>query len=237
MKVDQTLPIATIAADIPGARSVFESLGIDYACGGARSLADAAHEEGVDPELLVASLRRLAPAGKTDSWNERPLTDLIHHLTNEHHRFIREEMAVIALRMFDLCAPPARPAADLQSLRTALARLSDILIPHMHQEEDNVFRAIELLEAEWQSNEPPLDGELRTRIGHVVCDHGTIAAQLRTIRGLRLTLEESNELQPRCRTILDSVARLEAHLHEYMFLENCILFPRAVALQQQMTAA
>ncbi len=237
MKVDETLSIGKIADEIPGARQVFETLGIDYACGGTRSLSDAAHEEGLDPELLVASVRRLAQSDKTQSWHDRPLTELVRHLTNEHHRFVRDELAVISFGMFDLCAPPATPSADLQSLRAAIARLSDILLPHMHEEEDNLFGPIEALELSWGTNEQPIDSDLRTRIRQIVSEHGTIAAQLRTIRELRLRLEASNELQPRCRTTLESVARLEAHLHEYMFLENCILLPRAVALQEQMTAA
>jgi iron-sulfur cluster repair protein YtfE (RIC family) len=57
------------------------------------------------------------------------------------------------------------------------------------------------------------------------------------VRKCHLRLESGNDLPPRCRTVLEAIGRLEAHLHEYMFLENCILFPRAVALQEQMTAA
>ncbi len=238
MKVDESTSIAKIADEIPGARQVFETLGIDYACGGDLSLADAAYAEGLDPEVLVAGVRRLAaPSGETHSWNDRPLADLIRHLTDEHHRFVRDELAAISFGLFDLCAPPATPDADLQSLRAAIVRLSDVLLPHMHEEEDNLFHPIEALERSWQSSERPVDGELRTRIRQVVTEHGTIAVQLRSIRELRLRLEAENELNARVRSILESVARLEAHLHEYMFLENCILFPRAVALQEQMTAA
>lgn len=233
MRIDATLPISTIAAETPRAREVFETFGIDYACEGERSLADVARGEGLDPELLVARLRRVAQEDKTQSWNELPLADLVRHLTNQHHRFVREELALISFQLFELCAAPARPAADLQSLRSAVIRMSDILLPHLREEEDNVFRVIEALEASWHTGEAPIDGELRARIGHMVTEHGTISAQLRTIRELRTRLEAGNETPQAPRVFLQSVAKLEAHLHEYMFLENCILFPRAVALQDQ----
>ena len=46
MKIEAPLPIARLAADL--------------ACAGDRSLHDAAHATGVDPMIVVASLRRLA---------------------------------------------------------------------------------------------------------------------------------------------------------------------------------
>lgn len=236
MKIDATLPIAKIAAEVPGAMAVFESLGIDYSCAGERSLADAAYAEGLDPETLIRSLRGLRAVQRAESWNDRSPTDLVRHLVAEHHRFVRDELAAIALRLADVCSTPGGAHPDLQSLRAAFAKLSDVIIPHLRDEEENVFRAIEAIENAWQLNQPPpvIEGDLHAGILRIVGEHGTIAAQLQTIRELRLRLDASNDLSPRCRPILDGLENLEAHLHEYMFLENCILFPRAVVLQEQM---
>ena len=238
MRIDANLPLATIAAEFPSTRNIFETFGIDYACGGSRSLIDAAHEHGIDLELLVASIGRIASGQATTlPWHEKPLRDLVHHLNEEHHRFVRDELAVISFRMFDLCAPPARPIEDLQSLRAALARLSETLIRHLHTEEDEVFPTIDALEASWQAKRSAINEGLRLQIRNIVTEHGAISAQLRTVRELRLRIEASNEMPANCHGFLESIAKLEAHLHEYMFLENCILFPRAVALQEQITAA
>ena len=69
MKIDGNLPIAKLAADLPGAMAIFEALGLDYACAGDRSLDDAAHAEGIAPEVVLANLRRLKSAEHTASWN------------------------------------------------------------------------------------------------------------------------------------------------------------------------
>ncbi len=221
---------------MPAARTLFESLGIDYSCSGQRSLGDAAHAEGLDPEVVIAGLKRITP-DHAEQWQDRPLRDLTQHLVEEYHHFVRDEMMSLALWLSDLCAPPAKPAADLQSLRAAFTRLSEKILPHLHEEEI-VFGHIEALENAWQSGEPPHgDGDLREHIQHLMADHATIAAQLRSIRALRLRLMNGNEMPVRSKRAIDAVAGLEAHLHEYMFLENCILFPRAIALEQQMVAA
>src|SRR5512142_415188 len=117
MKISESEAIVNIAAEMPAARALFETLGIDYCCSGPRSIADAAHEEGLDPEIVMAGLRRIA-GEKTETWNEKPLRDLIEHLIHEHHHFVRDEMMSLALWLSDLCGPPEKPSPDLQSLRS-----------------------------------------------------------------------------------------------------------------------
>jgi regulator of cell morphogenesis and NO signaling len=239
MKIDGNRPITTFAADLPGAIAIFESLGLDYACAGDRSLDDAAHAEGIAPEVVIASLRRLKAVEHAATWNDRPLEDLTRHLTDQHHRFLREELATTAFELADLCNSPVLPPPDLVSLRAVFSRLSEIVLPHIHREEENVFPVILALESAWQSDKPhaATRGDLSAELPQLAGEHGAISAQLRTMRELRLRLEQSNELPPRCSAILDAIATLEAHLHEYMFLENCVLFPRASALEAQWTTA
>ena len=230
MKITGNVPIATLAAELPGAIGVFETLGIDYACAGDRTLGDAAHAEGIDPEVIISGLRRLHSAKQGEAWSERPLADLTEYLLNEHHRFVREELAVIAVHLAEVCTPDAPP--ELASLRSAFTRMSDIVLPHLHREETHVFPTVEALESEWQTDEPfEGDLELPVTIRKLTVEHGAITAQLRTMRDLRLRLDEMSELPSRARPILESLAKLEGHLHEYMFLENSVLFPRALAME------
>ena len=235
MKIEGNLPIAKFAAELPGAISIFELLGLDYACAGDRSLEDAAHAEGIAPEIVIAGLRRLKTREQTESWNDRPLSDLTGHLSEQHHRFVRDELARIAVALAGICSAPAAVPSYLISLRAAFTRLSAIVLPHLHREEDEAFLVIEALEKAWQSAQPdsvPSRG-LGDILRRLADEHGAIAAQLRTIRELRIRLEDSDSLSQQCGALLDDLASLEAHLHEYMFLENCILFPRAAALAEE----
>jgi regulator of cell morphogenesis and NO signaling len=225
MKIDPHSPISTLAADIPGARSIFEDVGIDYACAGNRSLEDAAHEMGVDLDRVVTSIRGIAVPGSKAAWSDAPLTDLVNFVERGHHQFLKEQLQVVVRRLFGLCVPSAQPSEDLRSLRAAMGRLSDMLQRHIDREERDLFPAIAALE----ERTPPECNALRARIGNTITEHGTISVQLRTIRGLRLRLQRSGELSPSTAAVLNAIANLEAHLHEFMFLENHFLFPRAVA--------
>ena len=226
-------PIAKLALDVPGATEVFEAFGLDYACSGAMSLEDAAHAEGVDPEAIVAQLRKLKAVEQLESWSDRSLTDLIRHLTTQHHRFVRDVLTRISFRLAALEDP------ELAPLRVAIAGLADILLPHLHTEETDVFPAITALEDAWQSGRPRplLENELRRQVWAMEDEHARLGERLRKIRELRMNFENADELPARCLEPLRTVSKLEAHLHEYMFLENSILFPRALAMDEQVAVA
>lgn len=237
MKISGNESIARLAMELRGARGVFEAFGLDYACTGDRSLDDAAHVEGIDLETVISALQRAQRnAPPLETWQDRPLSDLSHHLEAEHHRFVRDELASIAMRLSESCTGGVDVPADLMSMRSAFTRLAELLLPHFRREEENLFPVIEALEKAWQSGAAPaVDASgVSDHIRHLTLEHGTASAQLRTIRRLRMRLAEANDLAPRCRSILDDMATLEGHLHEYMFLENAVVFPRAMALEKQL---
>lgn len=239
MRIDGNERIVTLAADLPGAIAVFESFGLDYACAGERTLYDAAAAEGVPADLVVARLRHLRAPEHAESWHDRSLAELTRYLSDQHHRCTREELASIAIRLADLCTSPVEPPADLLSLRAAFTRLTDILLPHLHREDDAMFPSIVALERSWQSALPQRAQriDLPRDISRAMAEHAAIAAQLRMIRELRQRLELTANVPARCAALLDDIATLEAHLHEYIFLANCVLFPRAIELDAQAVHA
>jgi regulator of cell morphogenesis and NO signaling len=240
MKVSGKESIAKIAAELPGARGVFEAFGLEYSCTGDRSLEDAASAEGIDTESVIAALHRIRHAQPLEAWNDRPLADATRYLDAQHHRFVKDELASVAMRLADFCSAAVPvPPADLLSMRAAFTRLAEVVLPHFRREEQHLFPAIEELERAWVAGEaPPASGEgVAENIRRLTLEHATISAQLKTLRQLRSRLAESNDIGPKCRVILDDITTLEGHLHEYIFLENTTVFPRAIALVREMPRA
>ena len=235
MRIDARLPVGKFAAEVPGAIAAFEALGIDYACAPELSLEDAAHAEGISPDIVIASLRRLTTVQRGDSWSDRPLVDLVRHLAQQHHYFVRHKLGRLAMLLADLCTPQELAPPDLLVLRAAFTRLTAIVLPHLAREEAGAFSAIEALERMWQTGQSSgaAPGDLAATLRKLADEHLVIAGRVRTIRELRLRLADSEDLSPRASAMLEDVAALETHLHEYMFLENWILFPRACALIEQ----
>ena len=171
------------------------------------------------------------------SWSGSPLSHLTRHLIAQHHHFVRDELARIASRLMDLCTPRSPATNDLLALRVEFARLSETVLAHLHREEATVFPFIEALESALASAAllDPGRGELAAEVCRLTAQHDTIAAQLRALSEVRLRLAADGGPES-CRSILEELGVLEGYLHESMLLENRVLYPRALALADAMTA-
>ena len=94
MEVDTTQTVSEIARRYPAAVAVFEALGIDYCCGGNKSLEDACQKKNVSLNLVLSDLRaRLSPGHAS----RRPLDDvavsrITAHIVTQHHGYAKREL-------------------------------------------------------------------------------------------------------------------------------------------------
>jgi regulator of cell morphogenesis and NO signaling len=236
MDIDRNTHIAEVVATLPGAGGVLDAMGIDYSSPGERSIAEAAGLEGVDPDAVVLQLRRLPPSHQA-SWLDRSLAELVEFLIEQHYHLTRNDLARIAEELAELCSESPGDET-LQRMREEFKALTNELLPHIHREQEEVFPLIQRLEALWQSKAAPRarENEMTQTIKELLIEHGSIGARVRLMRELRMAIE-SHDLSPRCRAILQSLSRLEADLCHSMFLENCVLFPRALALQESLSGS
>jgi len=89
--------VRELALENTAATRVFEKLGIDYCCGGNKTLEDACRASNLTVDQVIDSLEMAEEAAhatqKDRNWQIEPLTDLITHIKNTNHKFTREEMA------------------------------------------------------------------------------------------------------------------------------------------------
>lgn len=236
MKIEAATPVETVAACVPGAIAVFESAGVDYCCASHLSVGEAAALAEIDPSTLVTALQTATRGMRDIDWNARPLGDITRQIASDHHVMIREQLPRVALSLANFCGDTAAPET-LAELRTQFAELSRELVPHIHDEERYLFRIIDAMEFAWTMSEepPPLNG-LRSRIAALTIAHGSLAQRLHRIRDLRTAIACRADVSPECAASLAVAEQFEAHLRQDMFIENCILFPRALALEEQLRA-
>lgn len=80
LSLDPNNTVSEWVVERPSRARVFEAFGIDYCCGGRRSLADACSAQGlVTEEVIAALLEEPAPLDARD-WSTAPLTDLCAHI-------------------------------------------------------------------------------------------------------------------------------------------------------------
>ncbi len=85
--------VREFALENHAATRVFEKLGIDYCCGGNKSLEEACGAANVPVEqvldAIAAQSQRGAEADR--NWQVEPLFELVGHIKDTHHVYVREE--------------------------------------------------------------------------------------------------------------------------------------------------
>src|SRR5262245_10891294 len=86
-------PLADIVSDDYRAAAILDRYGLDYCCGGARSLGEQCRQKRVDVANVVAEIGALDPEFRV-STKDDPET-LVDHIIANHHTYIRTTVPVI----------------------------------------------------------------------------------------------------------------------------------------------
>jgi regulator of cell morphogenesis and NO signaling len=222
--------IGTLVADDARRTRVFERLGIDYCCGGSRTLAEACQTEGLDPQtvaqVLAAAEAAQGPAADSVDWAERTLSDLIDHIERTHHAFLREELPRLTGLVHKVARVHGDTAPWMVSIKDVFDDLRVDLEAHMQKEEAVVFPMIRALEVgELHTDKKALGDD--DPIHLMEEEHDAAGAALKRLRTLSDGYTPPADACGTFRAALEGLARLEADMHQHVHKENNLLFPRA----------
>ena len=235
MTLTATKTVGEIAAEAPGATREFEKLGIDYCCGGSRTLGQACAEANISLDEAVARLQKSASATHPEDqdWRNQSLTDLIHHITGTHHVFVREESVRIEALAAKVVGVHGRNHSELAEVQKVFSALAQELSVHLMKEEQILFPHVLRMEESVLAGEaapPAMFGTVMNPVRMMMQEHDGAGDALRSLRTVtnEYTLPEDACIS--YRTLYQALQGFEADLHQHIHLENNILFPRAVAM-------
>ncbi len=230
--------VRELALENVAATRVFEKLGIDYCCGGNRSLAEACHAVNISPEEVLDSLemaeQTAKSADKNRSWKDEPLADLIRHIKNTHHQYTREEIARLGPLFDKVCSVHGNNHPELPAMRNEFRGLAQELSMHMMKEEMVLFPYISRMEEAVIAHEPVLPppfGSVQNPITMMEHEHDSAGNALRSMREASHDYSAPADACVSFQTLYKALAEFEADLHQHIHLENNVLFPRAIAME------
>lgn len=234
---DRTL--GSIVAEDLRTAAVFTAHGIDFCCQGGRTLGEACTAQGLDPvalglALIAAVVRGTAPADDPGSWD---LTRLADHIEQVHHRYVAERTPVLQRYLGTLCQVHGARHPELFDIARTFDACAGAMAAHMKKEELLLFPFIKRLErARADGTAPPVApfGTVGNPVRAMMHEHDDEGERFRHIARL------SNGYAPPpdgCATYRAAFAGLQAFeqdLHLHIHLENNILFPKAMALEEKL---
>jgi regulator of cell morphogenesis and NO signaling len=202
--------LGEIATSLPGATAVFRRHKLDFCCGGAATLAEAATPDrlpGIEAELHA--LGAPAAAAPQDS------AALIAHILERYHAVHRREVPeLIRLARRVEAVHREHPAAPL-GLADLLGRVEFEMDGHMQKEEQALFPMI-------LSGHP----NLAMPIEIMRDDHDDHGARLREMDALTHGHTPPEDACNSWRALYAGTRKLADDLMEHIHLENNVLFPR-----------
>jgi regulator of cell morphogenesis and NO signaling len=232
-----TKTVREIALEMPQTTRVFEEFKIDYCCGGRKPLAEACEVAGANAEAVITRLNALivAGTGTSDRVGNATLPELIDHIVDKHHVFTRDELNNLAPLMDKVARVHGDNHPELLELKTAFDELSADLMPHMMKEENVLFPYIDRMARNVAMGLlPPVPpfGTVQHPVKMMMAEHDVAGEILRKMRQLSNDFTTPPDACPSFTGLYFRLADLERDLHEHIHLENNILFPRSVRMEE-----
>ncbi len=230
---DQT--IGQMVAEHPGRAQVFEKFGIDYCCGGKQILSHACAEQDLDAQQVMQAITAYDATHRSEGtdWTRASLTDLADHIVSAHHDYLRASLPRLSYLTNRVKNAHGDQYPALIELDEVFNKLRVGLETHTIKEESMLFPCIKQLER----------GEAATAgcsVVHAVAvleaEHDQAGDGLKIIRALTNDFTLPTDTCNTHRALLFALQELESDMHQHVHKENSILFPRAVALEQKLSA-
>ena len=239
MSMEATKTVRELALEVPAAIQVFEKFGIDYCCGGNRSLEEACSAASLPFDEVLQSLKLAATSASAKpndpNWSAGPLADLIAHIKNRHHKYTREEIARLGPLFEKVCVAHGRKHGELLAAQQKVCALAAELSSHMMKEEMVLFPYIERMEEARIEGGPILPapfGTVRNPVAMMIHEHDSAGDLLRSLRALTNDYEPPADACFSYKALYSALAEFERDLHQHIHLENNVLFPRAVEMEK-----
>jgi regulator of cell morphogenesis and NO signaling len=239
MALSATQTVRQLATEIPNATRVFEKLGIDYCCGGGKSL-DAACAQAKIP---VSDVLRTLEEGSvpvegaaTPDFSQASLNELVSHIVSRHHGYVKQEIPRLEKLLAKVVSVHGRNHAELIAIQKVFSALGAELTSHMMKEEMVLFPYIAQMELALESGKQlprAAFGTVGNPVHMMELEHEDSGNTLKELRSLTSNYTPPQDACFSYNTLFAALKDFETDLHQHIHLENNILFPRAVALEQQ----
>jgi regulator of cell morphogenesis and NO signaling len=212
---------------------VFRKFGIDFCCGGKKTLTQVCQEKKVDASRILAELQRVSSESgqRALPFNDWALGFLAEYIVNTHHAYVRQALPEIRAYSRKVAMVHGEFHPELREISELVEALNEELMQHMDKEENILFPYIKQLSS--KSNEPSHLGSVANPIAVMEHEHDDAGRLLERIRSLSNNYQLPPEACASYTMVYRMLEEFESDLHTHIHLENNILFPKALLLEKE----
>jgi len=228
MPIDPLSPIDHLTAEHPQTRRLLCRLGVDVLGEGQLTLGEAALRHGVPVEEVIRDLELLLreKSGATQDWLKASKAQVVAHIIKHHHVFTREELVRLGPLLEAALDGDGAAHPELKQVSVHFRNLEKDLLAHFQMEEKNLFPALCAID---QGGPTPISlSTPREQLRTINAEHQAVEELFLNIRMLTEDYSLPGDASPGLRALYLGLRDLEDDLHVHLYLENHLLYPRAL---------
>ena len=215
-------------------------MGIDFCCGGKKTIAEVCEKKGIDPEEVerrLASIKGENANSETDfqKWDISFLTD---YIINTHHQYVKENTAFILEIAQKVARVHGGRHPELLRVAELFSRAANELSLHMVKEEKILFPFIKELAHIYKTggNIPASDfGKISNPIQVMESEHEQVGDDFEIISQITDGYQLPADACSSYTILFKKLEEYQNDLHRHVHLENNILFPKAIQIEKELS--
>lgn len=240
MEILEQKTIGQYVADDFRTAAVFSKYGIDFCCKGNRTIEEACEKKGQDSETILNEINAVLNTknDNTIDFKSWPLDLLADYIEKTHHRYVQDKTQILLPFLDKLCKVHGAAHPELFEINELFKGCAGELAQHMKKEELILFPFIKkMVKATLQDElvEQPHFGTVENPIAMMMHEHDAEGERFRKIASLTHNYTPPADACNTYKVTFAMLQEFEEDLHKHIHLENNILFPKAVELEQKFT--
>lgn len=234
MTITANNTLAETAANDFRSAVVFNKYGLDFCCGGKKTIEEACNKKGLDSSVVVDEINKTISNGSnTVHFNNWSADFLVDYIVNNHHMYVKQVMPVILKHAEKASKVHCESHPEFKEIFETFREVSEEMNAHMNKEERVLFPFIKNLSKGNEYITPPF-GSVNNPIAAMEHEHKDAGDAMAKIRELSSNYHLSDDFCETCRVLYKELNNFEQDLHVHVYLENSILFPMAVELEKKL---
>lgn len=233
---DETL--GDIAAKDLRKAEVFKKYGIDFCCGGKKTVKEVCLEKGLDQVQIEKELLQtdqLITSVRQPAYSEWKLDFLADYIVNNHHTYVKKTIPELLHYSNKVASVHGQAHPELLSIKTLVHEVSSELGNHMAKEEKVLFPFIKNLVTKGVNETgAPYFGTVQSPIALMEEEHEFVGKAMESIRFLSKDYTLPADACASYTLLYSMLIEFEEDLHLHIHLENNILFPKALAFENSL---
>ena len=219
--------------------AIFKKYGLDFCCGGKKTVKEACAEKGLDVTKIEQELQQ---ADKTFSSRPVPYNDwgldfLADYIVNTHHSYVKKTLPELVSYTAKVTSVHGQQHPELLKIKELVDEVNAELSAHIIKEEKVLFPYIKELVLANKNEQVPQAahfGSVQNPINMMEMEHEMVGKNLDEIKTLTKNYSLPEDACASYSLLYKMLDEFENDLHLHIHLENNILFPKALEIEKKL---